>query len=291
MNPSEILSSGPPEKSEAKHSESSRASHPSEIRTGSAFEQSEAEIRQLKRDLVASQLAFRNLQSQLRQQENALRRQRECFSRELHDETAQHLTALSFGLKALEKFCPPTTPAREALEKTKDHYGDMAEAIHHLSLRLRPQSMEEEGLYTALLKHLETWSKQHDIPVTFESTGLLRVVVPPEVELTLYRVMQEALTNVVRHAQATAIHVELRGDATSILLHVEDDGRGFDVTKVMNSRARLGLLGMQERATLLNGTLDIIAALGQGTKITLTLPYPPLPFISTPLPSANEAEF
>jgi signal transduction histidine kinase len=232
------------------------------------------ELERLRKDLAQSRAVCRDFSAQLKQQAQALQQQREIFSRELHDETAQHLTALSFGLKTLEGFCPVGSPSRKVFDQVKCRYQSMADAIHNLSLRLRPESVEELGLCPALLKYLEDWGVQHNVAVSFETTKLRGLSVPLETEVTIYRVVQEALTNVVRHAEATSIRVEVHGIDGTVYTTIEDNGCGFDVDKVMASTPRLGLKGLQERAHLGGGSLQIESAPQQGTIIHFQIPLP-----------------
>ena len=151
--------------------------------------------------------------------------------------------------------------------------------IHRLAWELRPSVLDDLGLERALQRLTEEWSQTTGVPVDFHTGGDLETRrLPHELETTLYRIAQEALTNVARHAQAKRVSVLLERRPGYVSLIVEDDGRGFDAPGTPAAPAgagRLGLLGMQERARLAGGTLTIESAPGAGATVFARLPLMP----------------
>jgi PAS domain S-box-containing protein len=199
--------------------------------------------------------------------------ERRRLSRELHDQMGQHLPALILGLKA----------QKDAGQISVDHLQqlqDLAERIardtHQLARDLRPAALDDFGLVIALSNYLEEWSQRYKLLADFQSIGFNdeeRFSV--QVETTLYRTVQEALTNVVKHAEAEHVSLILKQSPEALLAVIEDDGKGFEVEAVMDTpiaERRLGLLGMQERVELVGGTLEIESAPGAGTTVAIRIP-------------------
>ncbi|MBI2333337.1 MAG: HAMP domain-containing protein [Chloroflexi bacterium] len=217
---------------------------------------------------------------ELRREREVLRRQllekvittqedeRRRIARELHDSTSQNLTSLIVGLRIMETNCAQcaaqskATDMRQVASKTLDE-------VHDLSMRLRPRVLDDLGLAAALERLVSEWQARYKTPV--DVAIQLNERLPGDVETAIYRIVQEALTNIVRHAQAhsASIMVERRGDIVRAI--VEDDGVGFN-SKTNHGERHLGLLGMRERAELLNGTLTIESAVERGTSIFIEIP-------------------
>jgi PAS domain S-box-containing protein len=200
--------------------------------------------------------------------------ERRHIARELHDETGQQLTALILGLKALRDR-PATAEAGGAdLAALQDLAEQIGRATHHLAWELRPTALDDLGLEKALRDSVECWSERARLPVDFHcALGPGRL--PAELETHLYRITREALTNVLKHAQATRVSVILERRRDHLLAIVEDDGRGFDPERVRRSASaehKLGLFGMQERAALLGGTLSVESSPGHGTTVFVRVP-------------------
>jgi PAS domain S-box-containing protein len=208
---------------------------------------------------------------------NAKEAERHRIARELHDQMGQHLTALMLGLKALRDAAPESSPARERLLQLQELTDLIGKEVHHLALELRPTALDDFGLHTALVNHVEEWSERSGVSVDFHSTGLEENRLPSPIETALYRMVQEGLTNVLRHAQARHVSLILRRSPDHVLAILEDDGRGFDAEAMFNSSGppvRLGLLGMRERVALVGGTLTIESTPGGGTTIFGRIPLP-----------------
>jgi signal transduction histidine kinase len=194
------------------------------------------------------------------------------ISRELHDETGQTLSSLLLGLSLLEREAhQPEAVITRALE-LEEMVDELLENLHRLAMNLRPASLDHLGLIPALEHYTEVFGRQHNLIVQFEAVGLAGERLSPTIETTLYRIVQEALTNVSRHAHASQVDVVLERRGGQVVTIVEDDGVGFDPETALKS-GRLGLFGIQERAEMLGGTLTIESSSGAGTTIFVEVPY------------------
>jgi PAS domain S-box-containing protein len=215
----------------------------------------------------------RDLQQRLTSAQEDERRR---IARELHDEMGQHLTALGLGLKVVKDETPHPSPARDRLQALQALTDRIGREVHQLALELRPTALDDLGLRAALANYVEGWGERAGVEVDFQATGLDGERLPAPVETALYRVTQEALTNVSRHAGAGRVNVALLRAPGHVSAVVEDDGRGFDPEAAADPADghRLGLLGMRERATLVGGTLAIESAPGRGTTVIARVPLP-----------------
>ncbi len=196
------------------------------------------------------------------------------LARELHDGAGQMLTALLVRIKTLEKECPPT-PMQGGLQSLLNMVSETIEQVRELSYRLRPAALEEFGLPVALGILVEEMMNDSSITARY-LTDINDDTLPSGIEVTLYRIAQEALTNVVRHAQAHNVQVALTQENRSILMKIQDDGCGFDphlVTAVSEQR-HLGLISMRERAAIAGGSLTLDTEPGTGTSLLVRLPLP-----------------
>ena len=208
-------------------------------------------------------------------QRDALRRavqaqeaERKRLARELHDETGQALTSILLGLAAVES----SKRAEEAHAAAAELRGLVVETLQNvrrLAVELRPSALDDFGLEPALRRLGETVREGGTLDVQVE-TRLGAVRLPADVETALYRIVQEALTNAVKHAGANHVSVVVTRKATGVQVMIEDDGSGFD--PAARSTGGLGLLGMRERVELLDGTLAIDASPGAGTTLIVELP-------------------
>jgi len=185
--------------------------------------------------------------------------ERKRIARELHDEAGQALTSILLGLKDLEDaHVTPTHKSRAA--DLRSLTAETLDLMRDMALELRPSTLDDLGLVAALRRYVADYGRKHALDADFHAGSLEGTRLRPQTETALYRIAQEALTNVVRHANAGSVSVLLdRQDGHAILV-VEDDGRGFDVERVRRSGApaqKLGLLGMEERAALIGGVLTI----------------------------------
>ena len=225
----------------------------------------------------------RRRQDQLRDYASLITRvqeeERRRLARELHDDTAQALIALSLGLdglgRAIGKLDLPEKDAQwlTNLQELADH---TLEGVRRACRDLRPSILDDLGLRAAL-EWLSDSSSTRGVPCTFTCTGVPRSTVP-EAEIAIFRIVQEALSNIWRHSQATQASVELAYYSSLLQVSVHDNGKGFSAAEPLdishNSQSGLGLVGMRERAMLIGATLTITSALGEGCKVKLSLPLP-----------------
>ncbi|MFZ5825295.1 MAG: ATP-binding protein [Bacillota bacterium] len=203
---------------------------------------------------------------------SAQEEERKLIAMELHDETGQLMTSLMVNLKLLETASSP--------EQVKERLGDMRniastvlEEVHSLALQLRPPVLDQLGLVHALDRYTRDFSRKHGIKVELQAQGFEARKLPVPVGTTLYRITQEALTNVARHSRARSVSVTLKWHRDRVTAIINDDGIGFDVKEVTGPTSRrLGMFSMQERAKLAGGQLEIRSEPGQGTTVLARIP-------------------
>jgi signal transduction histidine kinase len=195
--------------------------------------------------------------------------ERRRLSRELHDELGQQLTALRLTLSMLRQVAG-NDATRDQLEIADGIATRLDHDVDHLAWALRPASLDEFGLVPALDTFIRQWSDYHRIPAELDATDITPRL-PGDVENHLYRVVQEALNNVVKHAHATHAIVTLHQSGRGLQLSIHDNGHGFDTIE-MRSPAGIGLLGMRERVALLGGDIEVDSRVGRGTTITVVMP-------------------
>lgn len=197
--------------------------------------------------------------------------ERKRISRELHDETAQALTSLLVGLRLLQS-ARNLEEVRVAAGELRELTARTLEEVRKLAVELRPTTLDHLGLVAALEWYSREYAERLDAVVDFKSEGLAERLTP-EVELVIYRVVQEALTNIARHAHATKVAIRLVFEEAAVEAMVEDNGQGFDLAEATSSRERgLGLFGMRERVELVGGTFNITTKPGAGTRIRIGVP-------------------
>jgi PAS domain S-box-containing protein len=210
----------------------------------------------------------------LRRLATAQEDERGRISRELHDQVGQGLTALILSIKALRDSShgPASDPA--SLERLQKRAEEIGRELHDLALRLRPTALDDLGLQAALQSAVDEWSRRSGIEVDYHSSGLAEQRLTEEMETALYRVVLEALNNILKHAQARRVSVILERFNNYAVAIVEDDGAGFDAEATLSSPppGRLGLLGMRERIALVGGTLEIESTRGAGTTVFARIP-------------------
>jgi signal transduction histidine kinase len=200
--------------------------------------------------------------------------ERRRIARELHDETAQSLASLLLGLSALQEARTLRAARTQAGDLHRVATRALAE-VRRLAWGLRPAVLDDLGLATALERYAQEFGRTRGITVTVESAGLAGGRLPAAVETSLYRIMQEALSNVARHAGARKVRVQLEHRDGSVALVVEDDGQGFDPAQppARPTAARgLGIHSMRERAAVHRGALAIDSAPERGTRVSVEIP-------------------
>ena len=205
--------------------------------------------------------------------------ERRRISRELHDRLGQYLAALMMGLKSLQKAAGLPQAAQDGVTKLQELTSQFSQEVRHLALELRPTVLDDLGLCDALTNYVEGWSKLSQIKIDLYTNGLSARRLPPQIETALYRVIQEALNNVLKHSLARHASVILEYRGGRVVAVVEDDGAGFDAAAALGapgSERGLGLTGMRERVESVGGALEVESLPGTGTTIVARIPVPPI---------------
>ncbi|MEN6411399.1 MAG: ATP-binding protein [Veillonellales bacterium] len=198
--------------------------------------------------------------------------ERKRISRELHDETGQYLTSLLAYLKVLMSKLTNDTQ-KTLLQGARDLVIDVLDGVRKTAVDLRPPALDDLGITAAMTKYIQKFGTEQNVNVKFAAPEA-RLNLSNETALTLYRILQESLTNVARHARATSVSITLDLQAAAVTLKVEDNGlgAGFKELEIARAKNRLGIYGMQERAELLGGKLEFHSAPDRGTVVFVTLP-------------------
>jgi signal transduction histidine kinase len=220
------------------------------------------------RAAIAVDLSARVAGDALRRVVEAQELERRRLARELHDQTGQELTSVLLGLKAVEE-AQSDAERVEALAAVREQVVETLHDVRRLAVELRPKALDDFGLVPALERLRDTFAEQTGMRVDLESR--LRERLAADVETALYRIVQEALTNIVKHAQASAVSIVLARQGGVVTALIEDDGRGFSPD---GGGEGLGLLGMGERLALLGGKLKVESSPGSGTTIVAEVPLP-----------------
>ena len=231
--------------------------------------------RALQAEMARRQHAEQEHKKLQRRLADAQEHERARISREMHDRLGQDLTALKLGLRLVKNQGASVPEVHESAGKLEQLAGDLMQTIHRLAWELRPAVLDDLGLEAALRRYAGEWSEHNHLPVDFHIAGMEFGRLPPDLETALYRVTQEALTNILRHANAKRVSVLLERRKDLISLIVEDDGAGFDAAsniQAARSRGKLGLLGMQERIAMAGGAIEIESAPGAGTTVFARIP-------------------
>lgn len=211
----------------------------------------------------------------LRQLVEVQEQERRRISRELHDQMGQDLAALKVVLGMLKAKTENTAENQPSFSRLEQLIERLMQTVRRLAWELRPAILDDFGLDVALQRYTQEWTELHGVPVDFHTTGVAGRRLPGKVETALYRIAQEALTNVSRHAKAGRVSVLLERRPGQLSLIVEDNGCGFDADATLaaaNPHKKLGLLGMRERAIVIDGTVEVEAQPGQGTTVFVRVP-------------------
>jgi signal transduction histidine kinase len=200
--------------------------------------------------------------------------ERRRIARDIHDQLGQQLTALRMHLDALHGRVAPDADLRTQVERTQRLAHDLDQCVDFLTWQLRPSTLDDLGLAASLRGLVRGWSERFGIAADFESSAPADMRLAPDVETNLYRLSQEALHNVVKHAGAQHVSVVLSRHEHHAMLVIEDDGRGFDASGPGQAAddAGFGLISMRERASLVGGHLEIESTPGRGTSIFVRVP-------------------
>ena len=200
--------------------------------------------------------------------------ERRRIAREMHDQFGEQLTALAFRIGALKEATAGNSELATKVEQLEAVAQQLDRDVDHLVWELRPTALDDLGLRAALSNYVQDWSARVRVSADLHTAGLTDDRLSSEIETTLYRIAQEALNNIAKHARADHVEIILERRADHVSLVVEDDGVGFDTASM---GAGFGLLGMQERAAMVGATLEIESAVGEGTTILVRMPTIPEP--------------
>ena len=196
--------------------------------------------------------------------------ERRQVAMELHDEIGQMLTALGLAIDMIEGATPDQVA--EAANRARHITETMVQRVRDLSLNLRPALLDDLGLLPALVWYLQHYRDRTGVEVQFHHSGIRDRRFPDTIEIASYRIIQEALTNVARHAGVSCATVRLWTTKNALHLEVEDEGKGFSKAEALDSVGAAGISGMKERARMTNGTLRVEAAPEGGVRVTCTIP-------------------
>jgi signal transduction histidine kinase len=201
--------------------------------------------------------------------------ERRHIARELHDQMGQDLTALLLEIKALQEATTADPAIVGRVAQVQVLATQISAEVRTLALQLHAPTLDHIGLVGTLANYVEEWSSRALIPVDIHTTGVEGARLPTQIEMALYRLIQECLTNILKHAQATEVSLIIERRANAVQLIVEDDGVGFDIAAAQQSAhtaPQLGLIGMQERVAQLGGGFSIESEPGRGTTIIVRIP-------------------
>jgi PAS domain S-box-containing protein len=206
-----------------------------------------------------------------------LESERQRISRDLHDQVAQDLSAVKIGFETLFDDEPATSlEIRRRVSELSGTLQKSIKAVRNVSYDLSPPALDEMGLVETLVQYCNDFSENHGINVDFHSTGMKKLPLDFDTEINLYRLIQEGLTNIKKHARAEHVTIKLVAAFPDIILRIEDNGKGFNIKKRMatlTKEKRMGIHSMMQRAKLLHGEMEMQSKPMQGTKISIRLPY------------------
>jgi PAS domain S-box-containing protein len=195
--------------------------------------------------------------------------ERRRIARELHDDTAQRLASLLVQLRLLER--APAEERARRLEELREQMVEAADSVRQIARALRPPELEDSGVALALMAHARGLQERTGLEVELEIEPVDHVLAR-DAQLVLYRIVQEALSNVLRHSGVSSARVVVRRDGAHVQALVEDLGRGFEPGRPEGGSGGLGVLGMQERATMVGGEVRVESGPGQGTRVHVKIP-------------------
>lgn len=199
------------------------------------------------------------------------------IARDIHDQMGQQMSALRMNLSSLHARCGGGTELAEQSRRVLALAEELDQSIDFLTWELRPAALDHLGLSAALGNLVQGWSERFHVKAEYHASGVDSLRLPPDSEINLYRLAQEALHNVYKHAGATRVGVFLERRDGHVVLIVEDDGRGFEPEGVSREGdgAGMGIIGMRERATLVGGEMDVESSPGGGATIYVRVPLAP----------------
>jgi signal transduction histidine kinase len=229
----------------------------------------------LVREMEEREIAEKQRTDLLRRLVTSQEFERRRIARDLHDQLGQRLTALRLKIASLKELSADNEPFASRVERLQEISERLDAEVSFLAWELRPTALDDLGLVDAISAFVNEWSRHYDIPADFHSSGLFKERFGNDTETHLYRIIQEALNNIAKHAAAKCVNVLLERREDSIILIAEDDGTGFDTSIQIvadEPGGGLGLVGMRERAALIGGDVEIESAPGKGTTIFVRVP-------------------
>ncbi len=200
--------------------------------------------------------------------------ERRRISRDLHDDVNQRLGAIGLQLDSLSRNLPDSPSGiRRQIRTIRRHVSELSDDVRQLAYQFHQTTVDDLGLVVALQRYLNDFVKRTGLKARFTKPRRA-VPIPLQIATCLYRIAQESLGNVGLHAKASHVSVELADSSEGIALIISDDGIGMDFEEVRRRKAGLGMLSMQERVRLLNGSLEWASTVGTGTEVTVRLPWP-----------------
>jgi len=237
--------------------------------TEQSLRTSEAVLQASQHDLQQSRADLRALAGQLLTAQEA---DRQRISRDLHDDINQRLAMLSIDLRRMEK--DPSNDSeslRDGIRRVSDGLSAVSDEVRKMAYRFHPSILDDLGLLKSVRRLVDEFSERTGIQCSYVHKDPVSTL-PPDVTICIYRVVQECLSNISRHAQASQVEVELICESDGVSLSVRDNGAGFDSSHGAQMSGHLGLLSMKERVRMVKGTLEIESALRQGTEIRADIP-------------------
>ncbi|HEX8847221.1 MAG TPA: CheR family methyltransferase [Pyrinomonadaceae bacterium] len=235
-------------------------------------EGAEARTHELVMEVAERRNAEERVKDLLRRLVRAQELERQRISRDLHDQLGQQLTALRLNLETIKERCVEEAEITEQVTQAQVLAERLDSDVDFLAWELRPAALDEAGLAAALENFVQEWSKHFNIKADYHTARLSNIRFTPEVETSLYRITQEALNNVYKHAEASRVDVLLERREENAVLIIEDDGKGFDTEAEVEGNRGMGLLNMRERASLIGGTVEVESAPGEGTTVFVRIP-------------------
>lgn len=234
------------------------------------WRRAEQTLRQKQRELQQSQVQLQDLTAKLFMAQDS---ERQRIARDLHDDFSQRLAALVLDVAALQRH-PPLLPEvlGKTLEPVRAELMQLSNDLHTLAYQLHPSLLKHAGLQAAIEDHIDKAIERTGLSITLKANDL-PALIPFDWSTSLFRVLQESLQNVVKHAKATEVLVRLSGSSRGIGLSVVDNGKGFDVCGKSGHQKGMGLISMQERLRLMNGFLNIHSRPADGTKVCAWIPF------------------
>jgi len=226
-------------------------------------------------DITTEVKAKQRLSALTRELINMQENERQRIAKELHDEVGQALSAIKINLNLMnKKLRPDSLDIRRTITKTDQIVNNLIIDLKRIALDLRPSMLDHLGLEATLHAYIKEFKSRTKLDVAYD-ISMLNKRLPIDIEITLYRIIQEALTNIVKHSSANKIGIDIKEQKERINIIIQDNGQGFSVDKAFNPETRgisFGIIGMQERVKNLGGDFEISSEKGKGTKLSLYVP-------------------